>query len=396
MQEQTKEKQHSKKKSAKRFKIVIFSMLSFILVAIITLTAVACGMLKSMHGISYDTSLPIVEYTGEDVSHDYANPPGMEVTDEYGNTVTLDPDDTVDDAYATPSEGDDTSGTNETHDVYQSSGAGINKNYPIYKVDQKDPDVLNFIIVGRDVGSYYGRADSSMLISYNKKKNTVKIVSLMRDCYVPIAKDGRTDFWNKLGHSLSYGGMGLYINTVNEVFDLDIQQYAMIDFDGVVKVVNRLGGVSVNITKAEAKYYKDCYGYSYKVGKNTLNGEQVLRHCRNRSIGNDFERTRRQRDVIVAVYNKILSMGMSKGMDVIKMGLEYVKTNIPFDTCISMATDVFMHNGLDDLKTGSVPFADTYTSKTVIPPNQGYKKGMSVLVIDRDANVQKLKEYIYG
>ncbi len=260
---------------------------------------------------------------------------------------------------------------------------------PIYKVEQKSPDVVNIIVIGRDADSYYGRADSAMVVSYNNKTNEVKVVSLLRDCYVPI--EGY--YSNKLGHALSYGGIGLYINTVNEVLDLDIQYYMIMDFDGVKNAVDQIGGIEVTLTKAEVNYYLAA-GYKYKVGVNHMNGEQALAHCRNRSLsGADFERTRRQRDVITAIYQKAFSLGLSKCTEVADVVSKYLKMNIPMTTCLQIISDVFGAGGIN-METAAMPFNGTWSYGYAKPPN--YKGSMSVVKIDIRANRENINKFIYG
>ena len=260
---------------------------------------------------------------------------------------------------------------------------------PIYKVEQKSPDVVNIVVVGRDADSYYGRADSAMVVSYNKKTNEVKIISLLRDCYVPI--EGH--YSNKLGHALAYGGIGLYINTVNEILDLDIQHYIVMDFEGVKSAVDQLGGIEVTLTQKEVDYYKRS-GYNFKVGVNHMNGEQALWHCRNRSLsGADFERTRRQRDVITAIYQKAFSLGLTECTEVVDTVSKYLKMNIPLTTCLEVITNVFSAGGVS-MDSAAMPFDGTWSYGYAQPP--GYKGSMSVVKIDIRANRQAVNKFIYG
>ena len=71
------------------------------------------------------------------------------------------------------------------------------------------------------------RSDTIILASYNKTKHTVKLVSILRDCYVNIPTKG----WDKINAATSYGGVGMLVNTLNENFNLDIQHYVQIKFD---------------------------------------------------------------------------------------------------------------------------------------------------------------------
>ncbi len=377
-------KKAAKRKKARKASIAVLCVLLAIIVAIIVLIAVVISMAKDLYNSSYLNTPTVQRPTGETIE-DLNNLDGI-LTDEYGNHITLGPDETYDEEeppYVT-----DNSGSSGTVDVDDEKI--MHPDYPLYKVEQKDPNVLNIVIVGRDVGSTYGRADSSMLVSYNKKKNTVKIYSLMRDVYVPIKDHDK----NKLGHSLSYGGMGLYINTVNQVYDLDVQKFALINFDGVEDVIDKLGGVEVPMTATEVKHYRARYGWKLKEGMNTLDGEQALLHCRNRSLaGADFERTRRQRDVLQGVYKKILAMGIDDGLDMIEMAMKYIRTNIEFKECMSIATDIFKAGGLAEMETDQIPFDGCWKYGSAKPA--GYKNPMSVTIVDFDKTKKLLHEKLY-
>lgn len=397
-----------KSKNAKRWrrvrKIILIS-LSVILILIIALLSVAAIMLKQLHSISYEHNKPVKSDSTYQV--DIENPPNI-VTDGIFTPITDEPEP---DEPSIETEGADTQEQDppETATPYVpsnpsgsassgSSGGQVSypmpDNYvgkiPIYKVEQKQKNIQNFILVGRDVGSYYGRADSAMVVSYNTKTGDASIVSLLRDCYVPI--EGHE--WNKLGHALSYGGMGLYINTVNYVFDLDIQQYAVIDFSGVSEIVDEMGGIDVELTQAEVNYYNNNLGWKAHVGTNHLNGTQALRHCRNRSLaGTDFERARRQRDVLTAMYSRIMSMNYNDAMELVKKALTFVRTNVPFSNCISLASSI-LKNGLNSIKSTQAPFDGTWEYAYVRP--SGYTGNIAVTKIDISANRRRINEYIYG
>ena len=390
-----------KKNKKKTVRVVVIVLI--VLIAIILALAAACvGIFVNYYNKFKDPDAPdIIENTGTYVA-DIDNPDGL-IT---GTGVPEDLLPEEDEIHGGNDVGDQDAVTgdlpNDNTSTNKPSGGGtyrppvynhLTTNYegkiPIYKVDQKSPDVVNIVVVGRDADSYYGRADSAMVVSYNKKTSEVKIISLLRDCYVPI--EGH--YSNKLGHALAYGGIGLYINTVNEILDLDIQHYIVLNFEGVEKVVDQLGGVDVTLTQKEVDYYKRM-GYEYTAGVNHLNGEQALAHCRNRSLsGADFERTRRQRDVVEAIYKKAFSLGLTECVNVANTISKYLKMNIPLSTCIGIITDVFTVGGVE-LDAAAMPFEGTWEYGYAKPP--GYTGSMSVVKIDIRANRQKVNEYIYG
>ncbi len=267
------------------------------------------------------------------------------------------------------------------------------KPIPIYKQEKKDQDVLNILLLGRDARNpsvEYGRTDTMIVLSYNKKTHDVKMVSLMRDTFIPI--EGHD--WNRINTAYAYGGIGLCINTVNDVFQLDIQDYVTIDFNGLVSVINAIGGVDVNLTPDEVVYYqeKGTLAKDAKAGINHLNGKQALAHARNRSLGSDFERTRRQRDILQAVFNRVTSsMTLTEVTDLITSTLKMVSTNLSASNLLSLATDVMANRKDISITSGRVPFNGTYEG--MIYPKDGYR--MWVISIDIAENVKQLHKLLY-
>ncbi len=256
------------------------------------------------------------------------------------------------------------------------------KNVRIAKQTQIDPDVYNILLVGtdsRDPDNDQGRSDSMMLISFNKQKNTTTAVSFLRDTLVPIDGYGES----RLGHTYAYGGVGLTINTLNEVYDLDLQNYITISFDDLVSVIDEIGGVTVTITEEEAAYYQQNGIKDIYAGQCTLNGSQALAHARNRTLGSDFERTRRQRDVMYGIYNKVTqNMNASSVLSLINFSMNHVSTNMSVTDLYSMAQEIMNAENLD-LQQAGIPAEGTYESVNY--------NGMAVLSTDFDAN----KDYIH-
>lgn len=257
---------------------------------------------------------------------------------------------------------------------------------PIIREEQIEDSVFNVLLIGSDSRSpdeESGRSDSMMLVSLNVTKNKATIVSFMRDSLVEIEGYGLT----KLGHSYAYGGVGLTINTINQTYDLDIQNYITINFDNLEDVIDKLGGVEVPISAEEAAYYRR-NGRSYIVeGVNLLDGEDALKHARNRSLDNDFGRTRRQRSVMNGIYRKVMeNKDPADVLVLIKYCMEQVRTNMEVDFIYDMVMLVLSKDNLLVQQT-SIPAAGTYTNETY--------DGMSVLNVDIEANKEVLRRFLY-
>ena len=253
----------------------------------------------------------------------------------------------------------------------------------IAQKEQKEDEVINVLLVGtdtRDPNAEMGRSDTMMMLSYNKTQKKSTIVSFLRDSLVEIDGHGKT----KLCHAYAYGGVGLTINTINKIYDLDIQKYATINFDNLISVIDEIGGVEVFISEEEAAYYRQCGIPDIRAGDVTLTGSQALVHARNRTIGSDFERTRRQRSVMYGVYRKILSeKDPAAIMSLITYCMDYVKTNMTVTEIYNLAMEVLTAENLM-MQQAALPQDDMYDSINY--------NGMAVLEIDVEAN----KEYLHG
>lgn len=256
----------------------------------------------------------------------------------------------------------------------------------IAEEEQKDKDVFNILLVGtdtRDPDADMGRSDSMMLVSFNKKQNKATIISFLRDSLVEIDGHGKS----RLGHTYAYGGVGLTINTLNKTYGLDIQNYMTISFDNLVGIIDELGGVTVPITEEEAEYYRQNGMPDIVAGDVTLTGSQALAHARNRTLGSDFERTRRQRSVMYGIYNKVMEQkDPTTILPLINYCMTQVKTNMSVSEIYSWAKEVL---ATDNLKTqqACVPQEGTYQSVSY--------NGMAVLEIDFDANKEFIDSLLY-
>ena len=255
----------------------------------------------------------------------------------------------------------------------------------IAREDQKDKDVVNVLLVGsdsRDPDAEMGRSDTMMLVSFNKAEEKATVISFLRDSLVEIDGYGQS----KLGHTFAYGGVGLTINTLNKQFDLDIQNYIIINFENLVGIIDELGGIRVNLTEEEAEYYRANGMPDIQAGDVTLTGSQALAHARNRSLDNDFGRTRRQRSVLYGIYNKVMEQKDPQAiMSLITYCMTQVSTNMDVTELYDIATDVM---SIEHLRTqqAAVPKDGTYEFGTY--------EGMSVLNLDMDANRQYIKELL--
>lgn len=207
-----------------------------------------------------------------------------------------------------------------------------NGNGKISKKLQKGEPV-SVLAMGTDVGALNrgnsgGNTDSLELFTINPKTKKITMTSIPRDTLVRVpTSDGPT--YVKINAAYSIGGPKKTVKAVSELLDVPIDYYAVINMGVLKKVVNTVGGVTVD--NPFAFTYE---GHHFKKGKQHLNGELALKYSRMRysDPNNDYGRQRRQQQIIENViqkFKKTGSIGAANNiLDAVKDG---VKTNIPVD-----------------------------------------------------------------
>jgi len=196
-------------------------------------------------------------------------------------------------------------------------------------------DYRNIVIFGVDdrTDSFSGRSDSIILVSLNKKTSEVKLCSVYRDTYLKIT-DRSLD---KVTHAYAYGGPELAISTLNQNLDLNITDFATVNFDSTKEIIDSVGGITLQINSDEVKHIT---GIS-SPGNHHLNGSQALQYSRIRyEEGGDYKRTERMRTVLTAVFDKVKSLGLSELNNLVNKLLPLVKTNISTFDVISLLPNI--------------------------------------------------------
>ncbi len=388
-------KEKTNKKSKKKRILVLLLLIPFVLI-IGTVAGVALPLIISYNTNSYEKA-EIVERSDE-----YVVPETDPQPEEWAN-VTLREEDLGRDITSAETLANNVNkgGSNgiKGDGLDRNASFGRNENVksvygktPIYKVEKKDPNIENILVIGtdsRDVTKERGRSDALIVVSYNKKTGSVKMISILRDSLVPIEGRG----WNRINAAYSFDGVGLCINTVNQLLDLDIQRFVVVDFNGVTDFIDKAGGVTISLTQKEVDYLTNYSGgaVKYNVGPNKFNGDRALAYMRIRKIDSDFKRTERQRNVIETLARKILNeKSLSEIYDLTNFAFGLVKTNISLTELTSVignvATDA-LQNGLD-IESHHVPFSDAYTYK--------YYNGMAIVSFDINDAARRVNKIIYG
>ena len=382
------------KKSKKKRILALLVLIPFVIV-IGTVAGVALPLIISYNNNAYE-KVDIVDRTGE-----YVVPETDPQPDEWRD-VTISADEVGRDIIPgeTLPNSENGGGGNVKGDSFDRNASfGRNENVvsvygktPIYRVAKKDPNIENILVLGtdsRDVTRERGRSDAMIILSYNKKTGAIKMVSILRDSLVPIEGRG----WNRINAAYSFDGVGLAVNTVNQLFDLDIQRFVVVDFNGVTDFIDKAGGVTINLTQKEVDYMTNYSGgkVQYNVGPNNFNGDRALVYMRIRKIDSDFKRTDRQRNVIETLAKKIITeKSLSEIYDLTDFAFGLVKTNISLTELTSAVTDIAvgaLKSGLD-IQSQHVPYSDAYVNK--------YYNGMAIVSFDIDDASRRVNQFIYG
>ncbi|MBP3415702.1 MAG: LCP family protein [Clostridia bacterium] len=277
------------------------------------------------------------------------------------------------------------------------SDAGLPTDYLV-----STDDVSIILLIGSD--SRFGinrnaRSDSIMLLAIDRKHQKIKLISIMRDLYaiIPNYKNNRinTAFY----YDCRYNNLDLKItfNTIEQNLGVKTDDYVVIDFSGFKKIIDLLGGITIEFNAEEAKYmwsdpdYGNFPRFKAGAGEYNCNGAEALNYCRMRHVsGGDFGRTDRQRKVITLMVNKLMNSDISTLYSVATSCLEFVSTNIPqneINGYVMEAVDILKY----DIEQLRIPIEGSYGYRMVYSGTTP----MSVLWPNYKWNSQQLKKFIF-
>ncbi|MGG1396384.1 LCP family protein [Bacillus salipaludis] len=255
----------------------------------------------------------------------------------------------------------------------------------VYTFDGKKDQYgdTNILLLGSDArGNEVSRADTIMIAHYNENKGTYKLTSIMRDSYVDIPGHGK----HKINSAFARGGPDLMRKTIKENFDIDLQYYAIVHFQGFVQLIDEAfpDGVKIDVEKAMSKNI----GVSLKPGVQRLNGKEMLGYVRFRhdAIG-DFGRVKRQQQAVKAIGDQLTSINtIPKIPKLIGVITPYINTNMKTSDIIFMSTNYFSKRE-GPVETLRIPVDNSYTNQRI------YGEG-AVLAIDVAKNREALHQFI--
>ncbi len=254
-------------------------------------------------------------------------------------------------------------------------------------------NVLNVLLIGADSrnGTNTGNTDVMMLLSLNRKTKKITIASFLRDSYLYV-KGQNNDYCTKLNAAFSMGGPECLIQTIENNYKIEIDNYVMVNFKTFEKIIDEMGGVNVpKIEQFESDYNVKKHGIPLPVGENvTLDGAEALCFVRNRSCygEGDIRRSQNQRIVIDSIMNKVKSASVSDLNKYIDILMPQVMTGFTKGEIISIGSKAIMGGWAGYERTQlQVPSDDNC--------QQG-SAGMWIWVVDYQKAAQELQMTLYG
>ena len=263
------------------------------------------------------------------------------------------------------------------------------------KLSKYDDSITNIALFGIDASDGgVGRSDSIMIATIDTHNKKLKLTSIMRDSYVNIDGHGL----DKINHAYAFGKAELAIKTLNENFDLNISEFAAVNFSTLPKIIDKLGGIELDIDSEELQYINgyisDLNGINNtsvspisSTGLQHVNGTQAMAYCRIRyTSGGDYKRTERHREVLSKMFEKILSMSPTSYPSLLNEILPMIST--------SLSASEIMDLGNEVLKVGSTSLEQERF------PLDGYCEGQMIggvyyLTFDKETTVNQLHDYIF-
>lgn len=256
-------------------------------------------------------------------------------------------------------------------------------------------DVKNIALLGLDSreDNKTGRSDANVVVTVDKKNKKIKLTSIARDSYVSMEGKGK----DKLTHAYAYGKSQLSVKTINQNFGLEITDYVTMNFFGLARVIDYIGGVTLDVDEAE---FKELNGYVFPTtdfgdipcenlrtsGVQLLSGAQAVCYARIRHTDGDVERGNRQKEVIVAMFSAIKKMNPLKLPELATMILNECETSL--ETKDIMSLGIWTVLTTPEFEQLSIPNEN-------IPASGKTIKGTWYYVYDIEKAKTEIKDFIF-
>ncbi len=274
---------------------------------------------------------------------------------------------------------------------------------------EEDKSVFNILLIGTDDRTTEfndnARGDTCILLSINREKNEVHLVSFERAIGVKIPSGEYAGQWDWLTHMFWYGGPYLMTREIRENFKVDVTKYIRVNIRTFMELVDSVGGVDIDMTEAECNNINHPEGtftagnikgmhvenevqQDLVPGVNHLNGATAMCYARLRAIDDDWHRVERQRKVILAAVENLKKMNVTELDQLLNNVLPLVQTNLTEADIASLIPEAGTFVNMD-YDTITFPLKHTY----------GLMDGMcgrKVLALDFETNSEELQNFLYG
>lgn len=270
--------------------------------------------------------------------------------------------------------------------------------------------VLNVLLIGEDTRGEEildegTRADSAILVSVNIDTKTITLTSILRDSWAyweTTEGDEETGSFGKINGAMSSGDINAYINCLEKLYKVKIDNYAIVNFSSFEKIVDKLGGVKLKITEDEINEINNHpkrYGnvtiektFEGTEGKMKLSGKQALAYCRIRKIDSDNARADRQKTCLIQIFKQTKNASAAKLISVVNALIPYVKTGFGKSEIVKIARYAISQGWLGfDIVTESVPQQNLKGGVT-----RGSFGGQWIWRADFPADAYVLQTRLYG
>ncbi|MEG1471438.1 MAG: LCP family protein [Clostridia bacterium] len=296
--------------------------------------------------------------------------------------------------------------------------SALNDNTPMDEVDLTNlecnadlpENVFNILLLGVDNRSndlQRGLSDAVIICSINMETGSVKLSSIARDTAV-IVPGFKSK--NRINVAYKRGGPELSMKTVNRNFQMNLSRYVVVNIHGLADIIEALGGVDMEMTHLEAgrinfELRKEPMDkvkrtkVEAKDGVQHLDGMQAVTFARIRGIDSDLERTRRQRQLLETLLQKVMTdMDLTKFTTLLETALPYGDTNLTSQELLTLGMTVLSGDTMKAMQSGELSL-----EQFRIPMDKkfGYKEfnGASLIYLSEKnmkRSIDSLHEFIYG
>lgn len=260
------------------------------------------------------------------------------------------------------------------------------------ELKKTEKGIINVLLLGTDERtnefSNNARSDCMILASIDTKNETIKLVSLERAIGVPILSGKYKGQYDWMTHTFRYGGANLVMETVEHCFGVEVDHYFRVNFNIFTQVIDSIGGIDIELTKAEAEHISNLTKETYSEGMNHFDGKTALKYARLRKLDSDWVRVTRQRQVIQACIVQVRdNLSLIDASEIAKQILPMIKTNYSKGELakLLLMAPSFLNYSIDQM---TIPAKGTYGSMTGMG-------GRTLYSVNFEENSKILQEFLY-